>query len=156
MMKLKKIVNSTMVYDSRKHDDANGKYVIKIEDESITSNKFNSVKLFVEFVIKKLHIVGLIKIILTTDRKKYNIKTFAYYDNNKSLCVVYSKNRKIADVLRSIAHEMIHKHQYENNKIQEPVQDIGGKIEDEANALAGRYVKEFGYKNSEIFENKIV
>jgi hypothetical protein len=49
----------------------------------------------------------------------------------------------LGDVMRSVAHEMVHKKQYEDDRIVKPVQDIGGEIEDEANAVAGQLVKKF-------------
>ena len=54
---------------------------------------------------------------------------------------VYGKNRALVDVLRSIAHELVHHKQYENDELKGDIPDIGGPIEDEANAFAGRFIK---------------
>jgi hypothetical protein len=45
--------------------------------------------------------------------------------------------------MRSIAHELTHKRQYEEDRVKHPVQDVGGEIEDEANAKAGIIIKKF-------------
>lgn len=127
-------------------------YVIQTDDEYVDDNKFGHVKNFMDFTMNKLGIQSPVKVTMTGDRKRHGLKTLAHFNNNNSHCVVYSKNRNIADILRSIAHELVHKSQFEKGQINGPVQDIGGPIEDEANAVAGQLVKEFGYKNPQIFE----
>jgi hypothetical protein len=49
----------------------------------------------------------------------------------------------LGDIMRSIAHELTHKRQYEEDRVKHPVQDVGGEIEDEANAKAGAIIKKF-------------
>jgi len=90
---------------------------------------------------------------LVTDRDK--LVTLASYNLNDNSVRVYSKNRALADVLRSIAHELVHHKQLEDGRIDinNPPQDIGGEIEDEANAVAGQLVKAFGYTGVNIYEN---
>lgn len=128
-------------------------YVIQTDDESMDDGRFGNAKNFMDFIMGKLGIKSPVKVTMTGDRKHHGLKTLAHFNNADSHCVAYSKGRNMADVLRSIAHELVHKSQFENGKIKdEPVQDIGGPIEDEANAVAGQLVKEFGYKNPEIFE----
>ena len=84
-----------------------------------------------------------------------NLTTLASYNLNNNQVKVYGKNRAIADILRSIAHELVHHKQLEDGRIDRdnPPQDIGGEIEDEANAVAGQLVKGFGYNNRTIYEN---
>ena len=125
--------------------------LIETDDESFAPN-FDTTNSFVQFVLEKLDINQPIKVKLVGDRERHGLKTLAHMDPTQKECVVYSKDRNLADVLRSIAHEMVHASQFEKNKINGPVQDIGGPIEDEANAVAGQLVKEFGYKHPEIFE----
>lgn len=127
-------------------------YLIQTDDENLDSKKFGKIKKFMNFSLHKLGIKSPIKVTVTKDRNLYGLKTMAHFNNEDSHCVVYSNNRNVADILRSIAHELVHKSQFENDKIKGKVQDIGGPIEDEANAVAGQLVKEFGYKNPEIFE----
>lgn len=90
---------------------------------------------------------------LVTDRDK--LVTLASYNLNDNSVRVYSKNRALADVLRSIAHELVHHKQLEDGRIDvnNPPQDVGGEIEDEANAVAGQLVKAFGYTGINIYEN---
>ena len=75
------------------------------------------------------------------------------------MVVVYGKDRMLGDILRSIAHELVHQLQHEEDRIEYPVQDEGGEIEDEANAKAGVLVKKFikhDELGSNLFESKII
>ena len=105
------------------------------------------VKEFGVFIVKKLSITKPFKIELTNSRE--GLKTYAYYNPQTGLVRVYKGNRAIGDILRSMAHELIHHHQNQNGRLindpKNPIPDIGGEIEDEANAKAGQLVKEFGY-----------
>ena len=76
-------------------------------------------------------------------KEKNGVTTTAFYRDKDKLVCVYAKNRMLGDVMRSVAHELVHKKQYEDDRIEHPVQDIGGEIEDEANAIAGQLVKKY-------------
>lgn len=67
-------------------------------------------------------------------------KSFGYMDMDTKEIVVYAANRNLADVIRTIAHEIFHIKQ--GNNIDE----------DEANSFAGRYVRKYGKEHPEIFE----
>jgi hypothetical protein len=51
--------------------------------------------------------------------------------------------RSLVDIMRSIAHELVHYKQKEAGKFKpgDDIPNIGGEIEDEANALCGQLVK---------------
>ncbi len=107
------------------------------------------VKEFGAFIVKKLSINKPFKIELTNNRE--GLKTYAYYNPENGLVRVYKGNRSKADMLRSIAHEMVHHQQNQNGKLSKDgnIPDIGGEIEDEANAVAGQLIKEFGYAHED-------
>lgn len=109
---------------------------------------------FILFISKKLDIRSEFTICLTKDRHKHGIPTLALFNIPESKIVVYVKNRNVADVLRSVAHELVHKEQMDTGKFKfgDEIQDIGGGIEDEANAVAGSLVKSFSYSNSDVYE----
>jgi Zn-dependent peptidase ImmA (M78 family) len=112
------------------------------------TNKYALVK-FIKFLQEELRLESPFKVKLVTERDE-DLKTYAYYDPNNGFVKVYCKNRGLADVLRSVAHELIHHLQNQRGELNEPAPDIGGKIEDEANSVAGQLVKKFGYKNPEL------
>lgn len=112
-------------------------------DLNFGEDKQYVIKMFVGKALDLLEIIGEFKLFLTDKREKYGIKTSAFYrDRDKFMCI-YAKDRLTMDIIRSIAHEMVHKKQYEQDRIKHPVQDVGGKIEDEANSVAGQLVKIF-------------
>ena len=119
-------------------------FSIKIEDGlEFSENKVQVTKEFIKFCCDELGISGNFKCILCHDREKNGVKTTAFYRDKDKLVCVYAKNRMLGDVMRSVAHELVHKKQYEEDRIELPVQDVGGIIEDEANAIAGQIVKKF-------------
>ena len=61
---------------------------------------------FILFVNDFLSIKKSCKVILTTDRK--DITTSAYYNIEDYVACVYIKDRAIMDVMRSVAHELVH------------------------------------------------
>jgi len=110
--------------------------------------KYTLVK-FIKFIQDELDLNTPFKVQLVADRSD-DLKTYAYYDPNSGLVKVYCKNRGLADVLRSVAHELIHHLQNQRGQLEFPVQDVGGQIEDEANSVAGQLVKKFGYTNPDL------
>ena len=101
---------------------------------------------FIKFLRDELNLETPFKVQLVTNRSE-DLRTYAYYDPSSGLIKVYCKDRGLADVLRSVAHELIHHLQNQRGELNQPVPDVGGKIEDEANAVAGQLVKKFGYAN---------
>jgi len=108
---------------------------------------------FIKFVKKELGIKSVPKIIIQNHRN--GLKTTANYDYTKpeKIIKVSCRNRSLVDVMRSVAHEMVHHKQYEDGRLKIPPPDIGGEIEDEANAKAGQYIKMFAIKDPTIYDD---
>jgi Zn-dependent peptidase ImmA (M78 family) len=114
---------------------------------------------FIDFVKKELKIENDVDVKLQND--KDGIKTTAVYKyeeggspSENTEVKVYTKDRALSDILRSIAHEMVHHKQNEDGKLEKKPSNVGGQIEDEANAKAGELLKKFGEKNPEIYNNE--
>lgn len=106
---------------------------------------------FLSFISNELDLTTPYNVSLQNERD--GLKTLANYNLENGDIKIYIKNRGLADVLRSVAHEVVHHQQNQNGKLNNgPIQDIGGNIEDEANAVAGQLVKKYGYQNQHIFE----
>ncbi len=107
---------------------------------------------FAKFIKKELGIKHAPTIVITDD--KTGIKTTANYDYAKpdKIMRIYGKNRMLVDVMRSLAHELVHHQQWEQGKLKVKPPDIGGPIEDDANAIAGQLVKKFAKIDSTIYD----
>jgi hypothetical protein len=104
---------------------------------------------FCIFCSDELPVSGDFEISVVGDREKHGIGTTGVYHVGKNIIKVYAKNRALADVLRSIAHEMTHMMQDEQGLINGPVQDAGGFHEDQANAKAGELIKLFAKSSTD-------
>lgn len=116
---------------------------------------------FAKFVESELGITSPYKILLSEKREGF--KTFAYYNPKTGLVAAYTKGRALPDVMRSIAHEMVHHFDNQTGKLREKEnKDIGVYADDEfksidgedienrANAIAGALIKKFGYSNPDL------
>ena len=113
---------------------------------------------FILFCADSLPIEGDFEVHLVNSREPHGIATTALYEVGNNCCKVYSKNRALADVLRSVAHEMTHMMQDQMGIINGNIRDAGGFHEDQANAKAGEIIKLFAkskpYRKM-IYERKI-
>jgi hypothetical protein len=116
----------------------------------INKEKLNG---FVKFVKNQLELDSIPTIVIKSNRD--GLKTTANYDYTKENKVVkvYGKNRALVDIMRSVAHELVHHKQFEQGRLEVKPPDIGGEIEDEANAKAGQYIKMFSKENPDIYED---
>ena len=108
---------------------------------------------FVKFVKDQLELKTVPTISIKGNRD--GLKTTANYDYTKEnkIIKVYGKNRALVDIMRSVAHEMVHHKQFEDGRLEQRPPDVGGEIEDEANAKAGQYIKMFAKEDPTIYED---
>lgn len=120
--------------------------------EFLDDKKKEKITEFVKFVRKELGLEKCPTIVLQNGRGE--LKTTANYDYSKEnkIIRINAKNRFLVDVMRSIAHEMVHHKQYEDGRLKVKPPDIGGEIEDEANAKAGQYIKMFSKIDDTIYD----
>lgn len=121
-----------------------------------TLNDNNKKKLndFVKFIKKELKLKDVPTISIQNNRE--GLKTTANYDYTKEnkIVKVCSKNRALVDVMRSLAHELVHHKQWEDGRLNGPKPpDIGGDIEDEANAKAGQFIKMYAKIDETIYDD---
>jgi len=65
---------------------------------------------------------------------------------------VVATNRNLADVLRTLAHELVHRKQHKEDRLYVGAGDDGSDIENEANSEAALIMRKFGKTNPIIFE----
>ena len=119
-----------------------------------TTNDNKLLKKFIGFAIKEL---GIQKppTSLTLSRDNNMAKTnhtFGSFDPNNDKIWLYVKNRNMADLLRTLAHELVHRKQAEDGRIDYNSGDTGSEIENEANAMAGVLLRKFGKQHEEIYQ----
>jgi len=111
-------------------------------------------KKFIGFAIKEL---GIQKppTALTLSRDNdvaRSMHTFGSFNPNNDKIWLYVKNRNMADLLRTLAHELVHRKQAEDGRIDYNSGETGSEIENEANAQAGVLLRKFGKQNEEIYQ----
>jgi len=128
-----------------------------VASDQFDSSEKNTIDDFVEFVKKELGIDNEVDVQLQNN--KDGIKTTAVYkyqdegdkDFEQSEIRVFALGRALVDVLRSIAHELVHHKQNEDGELKGKHSNVGGPIEDEANAVAGEMIKAYGLDHPEIY-----
>jgi hypothetical protein len=130
--------------------------IISEGESQFASSDKQTIDDFVELVKKELKIDNDVEIKLQNNKE--GIKTTAVYkyqDDDKdfedSEIKVYTLGRALVDVLRSIAHELVHHMQNENGDLEGKHSNVGGPIEDEANSIAGEMIKKYGLINPDIY-----
>ena len=111
------------------------------------------VQKFLDFVKDNLGLTKPYKLTLTVN--KDGIRTTAVYNHVENTVTVYVKNRALVDVLRSVAHELVHHLQNQRGELDGTKNegDDGSIWENEANASAGKLIRIFGRQNPEIYES---
>lgn len=121
--------------------------------EFLTEDKKSTITEFVKFVKSELGIKKCPTVVLQNGRGQLKTTAAYNYTNENKIIKVNAKNRALVDILRSIAHELVHHKQWEDGRLDGPSPpDIGGEIEDEANAKAGQYIKMFAKENKTIYD----
>jgi Zn-dependent peptidase ImmA (M78 family) len=124
---------------------------IEIEQGLEKSDEINEIiHKFMDFLKEQLQLETLPKISLLLNRKEN--MTYGVYNPNNNVIYVYAKNRGLADILRTAAHELVHHWQKLNNKIPKDLNGRNLELEGEANTKAGDFIYMFGLKEPNIYE----
>jgi hypothetical protein len=120
------------------------------------AQKILTIEDFVEFAVKRLGINKSPELKFVTNRDwAVERHSFGQYDPSDNTLTIYINNRNMADVLRTLGHELVHHRQNELGKIQNDSGKTGSEIENEANALAGVLMRDYGRINDTIYETII-
>lgn len=103
---------------------------------------------FIDFCCKGLNLKNKPNISLTAE--KFD-DTFGKFNPNTNELVIRVADRHPADVMRTIAHELVHHKQQENGEELDGTD--GSQHENQANSLAGVLMRKWAGKHPEIFEN---
>lgn len=109
---------------------------------------------FIKYAIQNLGIqkppTGLTLSYNTADAQQRS--SFGTFDPNDNKIWLYVGNRNMADILRTLAHELVHRKQAEDGRLDIDSGETGSEIENEANAQAGILLRNFGKTNKHIYE----
>jgi len=126
--------------------------------ENLSETKQQSIQHFVEFATKRLKLKETPKISLIGGREFAEVKTsLGGFDPISKEIYVATEGRLTADILRTLAHEMVHRKQDELGLVKNPMKDgaDGSPIENNAHAVAGILMREYGRINKQIYNEDI-
>lgn len=93
------------------------------------------------------------KITLSEDEKEAeSMHSFGKFTPEIKDIRVVIVNRNLADILRTLAHELVHHKQFLDGKLTKDSNDTGSPDENEANVMAGILLRNYGKDNPIIFE----
>ena len=81
--------------------------------------------------------------------------SFGRYDPDSGSMHVAIHGRHLIDILRTLAHELVHAKQDEENRLNPDSGETGSPEENEANAIAGQIMRDFAEHSPEAFEHGI-
>lgn len=123
------------------------------EDENNLSDE-DILRDFIKFCVAELKLNEMPIIKLRKDPQWPVVhKTFGRYMNDKKMLEVAWGHRHIMDVLRTVAHELTHKHQHERDgeRMGPEAGETGSQWENEANARAGILMRDYARLHPEYF-----
>jgi phosphopantetheine adenylyltransferase len=126
--------------------------------ENISESKQQSIQNFVEYATKRLKLKEQPKINLVGGREFAEVKTsLGGFDPLTKEIFVATEGRLTADILRTLAHEMVHRKQDEMGFVRNPETDgaDGSPIENQAHAVAGILMREYGRINKQIYNEDV-
>ena len=119
----------------------------------MNQRKLDILKHFIRFCKKELNIQSLPQIAMVKDKTFVSDRrSFGEYHPGQMTVKVFYHGRNLADVCRSLAHELTHHRQHELDLIYNEAGETGSDIENDANAMAGIIMREYGKLNPNVYE----
>jgi len=134
--------------------DLEGPKSFPLKEGRLNESETATIGEFIKFAIKNLEIQNPPRnLSLSYDTNKAKeMRSFGYFSPNDNKIWVYCANRNMADILRTLAHELVHRKQDEDGRISYESGKTGSDIENEANARAGVLLRDFGKQHEEIYQ----
>jgi hypothetical protein len=112
----------------------------------------NTIADFIDFAAQALNLQKLPKITFSDDEQlAKNMHSLGAYNPQTDELLVVKGPRLTADILRTLAHELVHRKQAEMKPLTPEDGKTGSEVENEANAAAGVLLRQFGKYRPEIF-----
>lgn len=135
---------------------AKSKYI----KEAIESDKEENERLlnhFTEYCIKQLRLKETPKIDFVDDSFAEQKRALGAYDPESKTIIVVTQHRMLADIMRTLAHELVHRKQDELGLIKDAEQNgkTGSPTENVANAVAGIIMRNYGKVDNSIYVKRV-
>ena len=153
-LKERRAPHSVFRYGFRHPAEEQQEAVVEEVDEPATLTDEDILRDFVDFCVKELKVEEIPAIKLRKDPQWPVVhKTFGRYINDKKMLEVAWGQRHIMDVLRTVAHELTHRHQHERDGKQmgPDAGETGSPYENEANARAGILMRDYARLHPDYF-----
>lgn len=125
---------------------------LKLLLEEINEQKVGILEEFVDYCTNKLKIDRPSMKLVNSQNFAKKHKTFGQYSPQDNMLRVYVHNRNLADIMRTIAHELVHHKQNIGGRLTMDAGKTGSPQENEANSLAGILLRHYGKINPNIYE----
>lgn len=111
---------------------------------------------FLNYVVEELSIDQVPKLRLKKDPAwSVRNKSFGRYDAATGELIVALGNRHVMDILRTLAHELVHRKQDEAESMPPDAGETGSEHENEANAKAGVLMRNYAELHPEYFQDAV-
>lgn len=121
--------------------------------QELNQDKPDVIDDFIQFAIEALELKDVPEIEFTDDENvAKGMHALGSFNPKNNKLIVVKGPRLTADVLRTLAHELVHRKQNEIKPLDTKDGATGSDIENEANAAAGILLRQFGAYRPEIFE----
>ena len=157
MLQANKIIAKTVM---RKDNFMSSNPTYQFENKNpstVKKSKGRIIGEFIKFATERLGLESLPNKIQLIKNESFPkaVKSFGGYNPETDSIFIYAgNNRNIVDILRTLAHELVHLKQRKDGRIGGIKDgDTGSDIENEANAAAGILLRDYGRRNANIYES---
>ena len=113
----------------------------------------SSIHDFMNYCKDDLGITELPKLVIIDDRGAARENTsFGGYSPSEKVIHLNIAGRHLADVLRTLGHELVHHKQNQDGVLHSYAGETGSEFENEANSRAGVLMRNYGKLNPAIYE----
>jgi hypothetical protein len=116
------------------------------------TDRHEHIRNFTEYACKRLKLEGIpeIQYIDSMEHAQQNYSFGSFMPANNTITVV-TGTRSLPDILRTVAHELVHCKQHAMGLLRKDSGKTGSEAENQANSIAGILLREFAKKDSGIF-----
>jgi hypothetical protein len=124
----------------------------KFLNEAWDDSKAKIINRFMDFATDYLSVERPKIKLINQEGYTQEYKSFGGYLPSEEKIFVVVRNRNMADILRTLAHEMVHHMQNLDGRLTPTSGEDGSPDENEANSLAAVLMRKFGRENPDIYE----